>query len=156
MIVYCLLQTVIVFERTNLLISNGNSYSPVFASNNNNISFEATQLYALNAQNVVLSARLNSLSNDVGRELFKFNLTASGFVTINKYQEINVYPNPSNDLINIQLNSKINKVEVYDLNGCLVLVGEGAEINIQSLYNGMYILKAITGEGVYNARFIKE
>ena len=67
-----------------------------------------------------------------------------------------VYPNPSNDFINIQLNSKINKVEVYDLNGCLVLVGDGAEINIQTLNKGMYILKAVTGDGVYNARFVRK
>lgn len=143
-------------ERSNLLISNGNSYSPVFASNNNNITFEVTQLYALNAQNAVLSARLNSLSNDVGRELFKFNITASGVFMINKYQEINAYPNPANDLINIQLNSKVNRVEVYDLNGCLVLVGESAELNIQILNKGMYMLKAITDEGVYTSRFVKE
>lgn len=142
-------------ERTNLLISNGNSYSPVFASNNNNISFEVTQLYALNSQNAVLSARLNSLSNDVGRELFKFNLTSNGLIAIDT-KEIMVYPNPSNDFINIQLNSKINKVEVYDLNGCLVLVGDGAEINIQTLNKGMYILKAVTGDGVYNARFVRK
>ncbi len=142
-------------ERTNLLISNGNSYSSVFASNNNNISFEVTQLYALNSQNAVLSARLNSLSNDVGRELFKFNLTSSGLIAIDT-KEIMVYPNPSNDFINIQLNSKINKVEVYDLNGCLVLVGDGAEINIQTLNKGMYILKAVTGDGVYNARFVRK
>ena len=143
-------------ERSNLLISNGNSYSPVFASNNNNITFEVTQLYVLNAQNAVLSARLNSLSNDVGRELFKFNITASGIAKINKYQEIYVYPNPSNKLINIQLNSKVNRVEVYDLNGCLVLVGDSAEINIQTLNKGMYILKAVTDDSVYNARFVRK
>lgn len=142
-------------ERSNLLISNGSSYLPVFASSNNNISFEVTQLFSLNAQNAVLSARLNFASNDVGRELYKFNIIVSGLNDV-QTQEIMVYPNPANEYIYIELNSKINKVEVYDLNGCLVLVGEGAEINIQSLNNGMYILKAITEDGVYNAKFVRK
>lgn len=51
-----------------------------------------------------------------------------------KQNEIKIYPNPSNDFINIELNSKINKVEIYDLGGRLVLVDEG----------------------VYTARFVRE
>lgn len=143
-------------ERTNLLISNGNTFTPVFASNNNNTSFEVTYLYALNSTSAILSSTITTTGNDIGKELYRFNLTTSGLATINKYHEINVYPNPSNDLIKIQLNSKINKVEVYDLNGCLVLVGEGAELNVEQLNTGLYLLKAITDEGVYSARFVRE
>ena len=143
-------------ERTNLLISNGNSFTPVFASNNNNTSFDVTYLYALNSTSAILSSTITTTGTDIGKELYRFNLTTSGLATINKYHEINVYPNPSNDLIKIQLNSKINKVEVYDLNRCLVLVGEGAELNIEQLNTGLYLLKAITDEGVYSARFVRE
>ncbi len=142
-------------ERSNLLLSNGNSFSPVFASNDNSVKFELSQLIALNSQTALLSARLNFASNDVGLELFKFNLTATG-INQNNINEIKIYPNPANNQINILINSKINKVEIYDLNGRLVLVDEGAEINIQELDKGMYILKAQTELGVYSAKFIRD
>ncbi len=142
-------------ERSNLLLSNGSSFAPVFALNNNNPDFEVSDLYELNPQSAILSAAIKYTNNDLGIELYKFNLTTTG---LNQYsnQEINIYPNPSNKLINIQLNSKVNKVEVYDLNGCLVLVGDSAELNIQGLNKGLYMLKVITNEGVYTSRFERE
>lgn len=84
------------------------------------------------------------------------NGATSTSVDKNKSDNITINPNPANDFINIKLKSNINSVEVYDLNGRLVLVGDSAELNIKALNNGMYMMKAITDEGVYTTRFVKE
>lgn len=106
----------------------------------------------LNVRNGFLSLVTASESN--GKIYITTNAAATS-IDNNKSTEINVFPNPANDFINIKLNSKINKVEVYDLNGSLVLVGDSAELNIKALNNGMYMMKAITDLGVYTARFVK-
>jgi len=73
-----------------------------------------------------------------------------------------IYPNPAKDVLNIKLkqtNSEIPDINVYDLNGRLVLqpkLNENA-INVQSLSAGTYIivLKNLDG-GKYSQKFIKE
>ena len=52
---------------------------------------------------------------------------------------IDVYPNPANNFINIDLNGKaaISKIEVYDTNGQLQLLGFNQKLNISSLPLGV-------------------
>ncbi len=106
----------------------------------------------LNVRNGFLS--LVTASEGNGKIYVTTNAAATS-IDNNKLTEINVFPNPSNDFINIKLNSKIDRVEICDLDGRLVLIGEEAEMNIQGLSKGLYILKAITDEGVYTSKFVK-
>lgn len=61
------------------------------------------------------------------------------------FQTASIYPNPFNDLINIQSNSPIQKVSVVDILGKTVMtkanISESIkEINLESLSKGLYFL----------------
>jgi len=67
------------------------------------------------------------------------NTTASTEdVFANKFS---VYPNPSSDVLNIRTNEPIDKVELYNTIGQLIVAKKTTNINISSLKTGIYILK---------------
>ena len=70
------------------------------------------------------------------------------------------FPNPSNDVVYINLPEFTRKVEVYNLNGELVQQQvpqkQLAEINIKELPKGVYVVKMYGGKGVVTTRFVKE
>ncbi|MFT4600564.1 MAG: hypothetical protein ACI857_000739 [Arenicella sp.] len=74
---------------------------------------------------------------------------------------LQVYPNPSNSQIAIAGNSTLQNatIEIYDLSGKLVLTETNLSstpiIDIQSLENGNYILKAIDADQITSTRFVK-
>ena len=75
-------------------------------------------------------------------------------------QQIKVYPNPANDILNIVLNeNKESKLYIYNLEGQLykfeILIGNENKINIESLPKGMYIIKIITPDEAFLNKLIK-
>ena len=62
-----------------------------------------------------------------------------------------VYPNPSSDLITIELLSE-ETIEIYDITGILVLTSSRKQVNIQHLKAGIYLIK----KGKQASRFVKE
>jgi len=101
------------------------------------------------------------ISSDNGDQAFYRNklLTNSD----NKLNEFNVFPNPSNNTLNlpntIVLNDLLNTT-VYDLNGRPIIELEGGladkSIDISNLQEGFYILKLTTKNGQLKvAKFIK-
>ena len=67
------------------------------------------------------------------------NTTASTEdVFANKFS---VYPNPSSDVLNIRTDEPIEKVELYNTIGQLIVAKKTTNINISSLKTGIYILK---------------
>jgi hypothetical protein len=74
--------------------------------------------------------------------------------SIIEHSSINVYPNPANDVINIEYNKKINRVNILDINGKLLLSqNKTTEINTSKIPNGYYVLKLLTDDG--NIKFSK-
>ena len=68
---------------------------------------------------------------------------------------INVFPNPSIDNINIEINTDF-KFKIYDSYGRIVKIGTNEEnIDIQDLSNGWYILKIETNFTNFNYQIIK-
>ncbi|WP_304344675.1 T9SS type A sorting domain-containing protein [Chryseobacterium koreense] len=68
-----------------------------------------------------------------------------------------IYPNPTADVLNIQTEQKISKIEVYDMSGKLLdsVDGKGKKVTVSSLTKGMYYIKLYTESGVINSKFIK-
>lgn len=62
------------------------------------------------------------------------------------YNEYILYPNPSNDIINITSTDKIKEIGIYDMTGALIehQVITNQKINIESLSIGIYIVKMIS------------
>ena len=69
-----------------------------------------------------------------------------------------LYPNPTSDILNIETQQKISKIEIFDLSGKLVksVEGKAKNISVSNLTNGMYLIKLYTESGVMNSKFIKK
>ena len=77
---------------------------------------------------------------DYNEEIFKFftnNLDVTDLTEQSK-EMLSVYPNPAKDFIRINTQEE---AQIYDLNGKTVLKGS-ERINVSSLPNGMYFIKA--------------
>ena len=62
--------------------------------------------------------------------------------------EVQVYPNPVSDVLQIKSTSNFSSVELYSLSGRLLVKQANAEaIDMRSLSNGMYLLKLTSAEG---------
>jgi hypothetical protein len=70
-----------------------------------------------------------------------------------------VYPNPVSNNLNIECEGNINKLELYDAFGRIVIsqvsVQNNTSIDVSSLANGIYILKLRTAEGVGEYKVVK-
>lgn len=73
--------------------------------------------------------------------------------------EINIYPNPVKDQINISTKDKIAKTEIYSLTGQLIKSTklENNKLDVQNLKSGTYILKIIfENQKEITQKFIKK
>jgi hypothetical protein len=76
-----------------------------------------------------------------GTSTFDFSTLS---VNEKQLENLTIYPNPVTDIVNIQSgNTTIQRAEVYNLEGQLVIVKENQleTINMSQLHSGMYILK---------------
>lgn len=70
--------------------------------------------------------------------------------------QFNIYPNPAQDFIIIDLENDVTSVEIYSLQGQKILVSNSKEINISSLNSGIYFLKIEDENGsVASQKFVK-
>lgn len=72
-------------------------------------------------------------------------------------RDINLFPNPTNGIINLPIDIGITYIEVYDLNGQMIIkYNQKSEIDLTRLPNGLYFVKISTQNGVINKKIIKE
>ncbi|MGB1248040.1 MAG: T9SS type A sorting domain-containing protein [Chitinophagales bacterium] len=81
---------------------------------------------------------------------FAFDTTTTGIFTAeNKVKEINVYPNPTTGLLQIDVPQEVTnyQVQVIDLLGRLVAQANNeAQINLHQLTNGTYVLRLVDND----------
>jgi len=72
--------------------------------------------------------------------------------------EAAIYPNPATDVININTDENVLRVEVFNMQGQLVKVvtGEVNQISVNGLANGVYTLKLTTENGTSMHKIIKK
>jgi uncharacterized repeat protein (TIGR03803 family) len=81
---------------------------------------------------------------------------------INKYEnslDLNIYPNPAKDILNVELEMLNGKAELklYDVNGKQVLwqtINGKTIVDVSSLANGVYNISVSNSEGVANKKLI--
>lgn len=68
-----------------------------------------------------------------------------------------IYPNPVDDVLNIQTNETVRRIEIFNLQGALVMAFEGHtnSINVSVLPTGTYVIRLTTDSGVSTQRFVK-
>ncbi len=86
------------------------------------------------------------------------NTTTLGNDTFDLNQSISLYPNPSNNILNVKLpnNILLESIEVYNGLGQLVLKEENTSFSILKLNDGVYHAKIKTSEGLIHKNFIKK
>ncbi|MDR6966331.1 chitodextrinase [Flavobacterium arsenatis] len=82
--------------------------------------------YALSQEEITALYTTNSLS------ISDFNQSLS---------EIKLYPNPASDILNIQTNSTLKSVEIYNIQGQKVVSSNQKQINVAHLASGVYLVK---------------
>lgn len=67
-----------------------------------------------------------------------------------KVANISIYPNPTNDIIRVKKESgqKIEKIELYGMNGQLLRSTTNEFIKVSDVTSGTYILKVSLNEGI--------
>jgi len=71
--------------------------------------------------------------------------------------EMSIYPNPANERLYLQSNEKIERSEIYSLNGQLLLKADtDASIDVTSLDPGIYICRVYADNKVSNLKFAKK
>jgi glycosidase len=88
----------------------------------------------------------------------KMESVISGTKEINEKQLL-VYPNPVSDRLNISLDDRIEKLEVFDLSGISVLNGSNIissnMLDVSDLKQGLYLLRIQAGGRVITGKFVK-
>lgn len=73
--------------------------------------------------------------------------------------DITLFPNPVNNILNINSLLTITKVQIIDLNGRIVKKIEGNnpinQINVSDLFSGVYLLNIETEEGFFTKKIVK-
>ena len=63
---------------------------------------------------------------------------------------VNVYPNPTNDIVNIETAESLFNYVVYDINGREIqngMFGNNNQVNLQNVNSGVYFIKVTTVQG---------
>lgn len=89
-------------------------------------------------------------TNAAGRELWKYDISATGGIDDVNRKTITVYPNPFDEVININSNNDTDSAyAIFDVLGKQLMsgtIGKGSKIDTTNLASGMYLLKIGSGE----------
>jgi len=69
---------------------------------------------------------------------------------------VSIYPNPVNDRLNIQTESALKEINIYNLFGELVRTETSASFSVIELVSGVYLINVLTADGVQQLKFIKK
>ena len=107
----------------------------------------------------------HDFSNYQPEGAFKISLSLSGGATLGigdseKYLEVNLFPNPTRNRLNISHASNIDVIRVYDLLGCQVMIekpnNKNIEMDMSRLPSGMYIVEVYSENKKGSYRVIKQ
>jgi hypothetical protein len=75
----------------------------------------------------------------------------------NDLNQLVVFPNPSNDMLNIKLSEGITlyKVKIYNTLGQMVIETQDLKFSIENLASSTYFIKIFTSKGLITRNFIK-
>lgn len=109
--------------------------------------------YVCNPKDIAYQASIHE--KRTGRSI---RLVRTVSLSTNSFNKANVYiyPNPSKDIINIETNSNVINIEIYDFLGKKILNISEKVIDISHFVNGVYIAHINTDDGVIIKKIIKK
>jgi len=125
---------------------------------------DLTNLNGQNYSNIIidqLQITLGGAFRYAGLDAFTWvkdsNIVLAVEDTQNKAKDYVIYPNPATDYVSFNNAKDIQKVEIYDLSGKLVITSDKAEkVNVSQLEKGTYITKLKTQNETIDSKFIKK
>lgn len=90
------------------------------------------------------------------------NLSVLSTDEVGKRDLIKIYPNPTAETLNIETDSKINSITIFDAKGSLIKnfqeagISNGKRINVSDLVSGIYMVKVKTSTSEFTKKFIKK
>jgi len=110
----------------------------------------------------------DTINHNYNRDIFIIKLDSNGTTTWTKniklpQLEVQLYPNPVNDILNMELSSKTQNImeyQIIDLQGKLLqtkqLRAKQVKIDVSGLPSGIYIIQGQTNNGgIFRRKFIK-
>lgn len=102
----------------------------------------------------------------LGTTAFNIEINSDATVNTNDPQlaaQINLYPNPTSTVVNVdlgELTDKVRQIQLFNLNGQLIksiqTIEKINQIEVNNLSSGLYILQVHTQLGSYNQKFVVE
>jgi Secretion system C-terminal sorting domain/Concanavalin A-like lectin/glucanases superfamily len=81
------------------------------------------------------------LTNVEVLSLYNNNTTLSSINFAQNNLEVSLYPNPVNDVLNIETALELQSVEIYNIQGQKVVTSNQKQINVSDLSAGMYMIR---------------
>lgn len=109
-------------------------------------------------QNVYIAFR-NDSNDKYVMLLDNIKVSATSVLSTNEAVKVqsSISPNPTSDILNIKIASKINKVSVVDITGKKVNVRlDGDKVDVRALPAGTYLINVETKDGISTEKFIKK
>lgn len=83
--------------------------------------------------------------------------TPSTSIKEKRVNTISIYPNPTNNILNIEISENLNfKIKIYDSRGQLVLQSDQKKIDVSLLAKGLYYLNYQSQNSFITSKFIKK
>lgn len=136
---------------TNLIIENNNSILPSLDHYRPaTIAIDSEGSLWTNASQNTFKIIDNDFAVEYRRQAYTASVNQENFIT-----EIQVYPNPTNDLININANITIDNVQVYSILGKKVFEKANSNtLNLGQLNSGVYLLKIFSKNTIINKQIL--
>lgn len=138
----------------------GSDNNPVALTGVVNVTNEDlyTQGFDIPSVNGAYRIGIHAVSDPDEYALIITNFNIAEGVSVNEYaNETIIFPNPANNMLNINANSNINRVEVYNMMGQMVGSYTANDVNTQinttSFANGVYTVKISTENGTTTKKF---
>jgi photosystem II stability/assembly factor-like uncharacterized protein len=151
-------------EQNGFYIDNSGGQSNLFSTANsgqtwiNELSIISNNSYSFSK----LSTKFNNgyLIGDNGLIYKKDNLLSTNHIKKNE-NDIEIFPNPTSDEINVEynpINVKIKSINLIDENGKIIesIKSDFEKLRIQNISQGIYYLNFITEKGTISKKFIRK
>lgn len=96
-------------------------------------------------------------SNQPRTPMIRLNLGEVGLSTTELTSEFEVYPNPTNGLVNLGIaQNELEKVSVFDLSGKLIVQTRSTQIDLSEFAAGIYAMEIVTSKRNFIQKIVKE
>tara|TARA_B110000208_G_C11700883_1_gene405807 strand:- start:44 stop:1144 length:1101 start_codon:yes stop_codon:yes gene_type:complete len=117
------------------------------------------------AENIYTTDYINASSgwaNNINLEGFTyFAYTYNTSITLSTdsqlaYKELNIYPNPVQNMLNVENFKDLKNIRIYSSIGQLVMETKGDKIDFSNLSKGIYILQLYTDKDILTKKIMKK